>query len=92
MLEIVREEAAELRASPAGAETIGLMYAQTPEDIAEWMQGMRWSAKPLVSTSTLAHVMASLVDAGVLKRDQLLDPADLISHLSSDGDPAADAV
>ena len=92
MLEVVRTEARDLRASADCASTIGLMYAQEPEDIIEWLGGVRWCAKPVVPHGTLEHVMDSLVEAGVLQRDERLPAGALVSALSIDGDPSADAV
>lgn len=92
MLEVVRSEARDLRASADCASTIGLMYAQQEEDILEWLRGVRWCAKPVVSHATLQSVMQSLVEADVLAQSELLPPADLVSHLSSDSDPNVDAI
>ena len=92
MLEVVRAEAAALRASPECANTIGLMYGQKDEDITEWLGGVGWSAQPVVSHATLRHVMSALVDAGVLTQEELREPAELLSSLSADGDPGTNAV
>ena len=92
MLEVVREEAAALRASPECASIIGVMYGQKEEDVTEWLRGVQWSAQPVISHATLRHVMGALVDAGVLKADELLQPDELVSSLTADGDPAAGAV
>ena len=92
MLRVVRDEARDLRASAGVADTIGLMYAQEAVDITEWLGGVRWCARPVVSHATLRHVMASLVEAGVLESAELLPPAALVSPLCADGDPGADAI
>ena len=92
MLDVVHTEARDLRASADCAKTIGLMYAQHEEDIVEWLGGVRWCIRPVVSHATLSHVMDSLVAADVLKRDELLPPSALVSSLCADGDPNADAI
>ena len=92
MLEVVRAEARALRASADCASTIGLMYAQQPEDIVDWLGGVRWCSRPVVSFASLQQVMGSLAETGVLRHDQLLPPSELVSRLCADGDPSADAV
>jgi len=87
LLEIVRAEADELRASPTCAATVGLMYGQHEEDVTEWLGGVRWSSRPVVSHATLSQVMNSLVDAGILTPEELLPPSALLSSLTSDGEP-----
>lgn len=92
MLEVVRGEAQSLRASADCAQTIGTMYGQHEEDIVEWLTTVKWASSPVVSSGTLAQVMSALVDAAVLDKEELLPPATLMSHLTKDGDPHADAV
>ena len=92
MLEVVREEAKTLRASADCAKTIGLMYAQHEEDIIEWLGGVRWCAKPVVSHNQLEQVMAALAEVGVLEADKLMPPSALVSSLTADGDPNSDSV
>ena len=92
MLNVVRTEARDLRASADCAKTIGLMYAQHEVDIVEWLGGVRWCIRPVVSHATLNHVMESLVAANVLERDELLPPEQLVSHLCADEDPNVDSI
>lgn len=92
MLDVVRAEAAELRASADRATTIGLMYAQDPADIEEWLASVRWCAKPVVSHAMLDEVMAMLVAAGVLQRDELRPADTLVSALTRDADPNDESV
>jgi len=87
MLDVVRTEAADLRASEGCARTIGLMYGQYETDVAEWLGGVRWSSRPVVSHATLEQVMQSLVDAAVLQPSELLPPGALVSELTADGEP-----
>lgn len=87
LLDIVRAECAALRADEACAKTIGSMYAQHEEDVVEWLGGVEWSCRPVVSHATLDEVMGALVEANVLARDKLLPPADLCASLCEDGSP-----
>ena len=63
------------------------MYDQHEEDIREWLGGVRWSCRPVVSHATLSQVMQALVEASVLRREELLPPNSLLSSLCSDGEP-----
>lgn len=87
MLDIVREEADALVASKSYAATIGLMYGQHEADVEEWIAGVRWSCKPIVSLQTLQQIMNALVGASVLSKDQLMEPSQLLSSFTHDGDP-----
>jgi sulfonate transport system substrate-binding protein len=89
MLDVVRAEAAALRASPECASIIGVMYGQKDDDVREWLESVRWSSQPVVSHSTLRQIMGALVDAGVLSADELRPPAELLSTLTTDGEPEA---
>ena len=68
------------------------MYGQHAEDITEWLTTVKWASSPVVSARTLSEVMRTLVDAAVLEEGELLPPETLVSHLTRDGDPHADAV
>ena len=87
MLEVVRGEAARLRASEDVHRTIGVMFGQKDEDVAEWLRGVRWSCRAASCHTMLRGVMAALVEARVLRRDELLEPAALCSSRTADADP-----
>ena len=81
-----------LRESADCAKTIGLMYGQHEADINEWLAGVRWASSTDVSHQTLTQVMRALVDAAILTENELLPPSALVSALSRDADPDANAV
>ena len=87
LLEVVRQESADLLASPNCAKTIGLMYGQHEKDVVEWLKGVRWCCRPTVSHAIIKDVMRSLVDAAVLKPSELLPPSALLSSLTRDEVP-----
>jgi hypothetical protein len=85
-LQVCRSEAMRLRASSGVNDTIGLMFGQQSEDVGEWISGVTWACEPVASCATLHQVMDGLVEAGVLEREELLPPSDLLSPLCADGD------
>ena len=52
----------------------------------------RWASSTDVSHQTLTQVMRALVDAAILTENELLPPSALVSALSRDADPDANAV
>jgi len=84
MLEVLEEEARELVRSDNRCETVAIMYGQHEKDVAEWIEGVRWSCRPEVSHATLQQVMESLVSAGVLQASELKPPSELVSSVTVD--------
>ena len=87
VLELVREEAINLRNDEACARIIGSMYDQKEEDVREWLSGVSWTCRPVVSHATLKNVMSALTDAGVLSKEELRLPSELVSPHTLDEDP-----
>lgn len=88
MLDVVRGEATRLAKSPDAARTIAGMCGLEEAEVREWMAGVRWACAPEISHTMLSKVMETLVEAGVLQRDELRPAASLVSSITQNADDA----
>jgi sulfonate transport system substrate-binding protein len=76
-LELVLDEARVLRSRPAAAKLIADRYGLRADDVAEWLETVRWSARVGVAASDVGQACMALGSLGVLPR--VVDAAECIA-------------
>jgi len=77
-LGVVRERADALVAADDAAERVAHEYDLQPEDAKIWLGTVRWCARPEMPRTVVDTVVDHLLDAGILKEDQL--PEDALAY------------
>ena len=76
-LDLVLDEARVLRSRPAAAKLIAGRYGLRADDVAEWLETVRWSARVGVAASDVGQACMALGSLGVLPR--VVDAAECIA-------------